>query len=263
MPASIVGALAFALILWQLAIPRPYYTGTDSVDVSGIAVYVKTGQRLCVPDLYLPAGTGQVRLALFAQQPIVRAEVSVVAEGTTTSSRVSGAIGPGNQGFLLAPIPLRPSSPDYVPASVCVRPLNGAVGVAGMAGLPYGYVPSRLDGAPVLQRIAVWFLPPAGRERSLLASAGTIFSRAALFRPGIVGAWTYPFLLFVVLPLSWLVSLLLLARAAAGRPLRVRRREVHTAVVIALVAFVNAASGAGRNTAFNNPKKTNPIAYRP
>jgi len=261
LPASIVGALAFAAILWQLAIPRPYYTGTDSIDVSGIAVYVKTGQKLCVPGLYLPAGTGQVRMAVYAQQPIVKAEMSVVAQGVTTSARVSGAIGPGSQAFLLAPIPLRDSSPQYVPASVCLRPLNGAMGVAGMAGLPYGYVASSLDGSPVLQRIAVWFLPPAGRERSLLASAGAIFSRAALFRPGIVGAWTYPLLLFVVLPLSWLVSLLLLARAAVGRPLRLRGREVHTSAVIALVCFANAASWALITPVFNAPDEPDHFAY--
>lgn len=261
LPAAVVGTIAFALILWQLAIPRSYYTGTDSVDISGVAVYVDTGQQLCVPALYLPAGTGQVRLALFAQQPVVHAEMSVIAAGKRTASRVSAAIGPGNQGFLLASIPLRPSSPAYLPATVCVRPLNGAVGVAGMAGLPYGYAPSRLDGTQVQQRIAVWFLPPAGKERSLLSQTGTIFSRAALFRPGIVGAWTYPVLLFVVLPLTWLAALLLLAGSAVGRPLRLRGRVLRPAAVIALVAFVNAGCWALITPAFNTPDEPDHFAY--
>ena len=92
-----------------------------------------------------------------------------------------------------------------------------------MIGLQADQLPARLDGAPVANRVGVWFLPPAGVQRSLLDSAGAIFSRAALFRPGIVGAWTYPFLLFGVLPLSWALALLALARAAAGRPLRAAR----------------------------------------
>jgi len=261
LPAALVGALAFALILWQLAIPRPYYTGTDSVDVSGIAVYVDSGQQLCVPGLYLPAGTGQVRMALFAQQPSVRAAVSVIADGSTSTARVSAPIGAGNQGFLQAPIPLRPSTPAYVPATVCMRPLNGAVGVAGMAGLPYGYAPSRLAGTAVDQRIAVWFLPPPGKERSLLSSAGKIFSRAALFRPGIVGAWTYPVLLFLVLPLTWLLALLLLAHNAVGRPLRLRGRALRPAMVIALVAFLNAGCWALITPAFNAPDEPDHFAY--
>ncbi|MFZ1153330.1 MAG: DUF2142 domain-containing protein, partial [Solirubrobacteraceae bacterium] len=222
---------------------------------------VNPGQKLCVPDLYLPAGTGQVRMVLFAQQSSVRAAISVVANGSTSTSRVSAPIGAGSQAFLDAPIPLRPSSPAYVPATVCMRPLNGPVGVAGMAGLPYGYVPSRLAGTPVEQRIAVWFLPPVGKERSLLSSAGEIFSRAALFRPGVVGAWTYPFLLFVLLPLTWLVALLLLARSAVGRPLRLRQHVLRPAAIIALVAFVNAGCWAVITPAFNAPDEPDHFAY--
>ena len=113
---------------------------------------------------------------------------------------------------------MRAGSPSYVPATVCVRPLDGPVGIGG-SGRPAAWLSAAHGsaGAPVDQRIAVWFLPPAGSERSLFASAGAIFSRAALFSPGFVGAWTYPVLLFVVLPLAWLLALMLLARNAAGR----------------------------------------------
>jgi hypothetical protein len=261
LPAALAGALAFGLIVWQLAIPRPYYTGTDSVDISSVVANVNPGQSLCVSDLYLPAGTGQVQLALFAQRPSLSAAVSVSAGGRTTVSRASAATGGGNQATLAAPIPLRPSSPEYVPGAVCVRPLDGPVGVGGTVGLPYGYIPPRLGRTPVGARIAVWFLPPAGRERSLLASAGEIFARAALFRPGVVGAWTYPVLLFAVLPLAWLVGLLLLGRAAVGRPLRLRGRVLRPAVAIALIAFVNAASWALITPVFNTPDEPDHFAY--
>jgi len=253
--------LALGLIVWQLATPRPYYTGTDSVDISSVVANVTPGQTLCIPGLYLPAGTGQVQLALFAQRPRLEAAVSVVAGGKTTVSRAGAPTGGGNQAFIDAPIPPRPSAPEYVPATVCVRPLDGPVGIGGTAGLPYGYLPPRLSGTPVGARIAVWFLPPAGKERSLFASAGKIFARAALFRPGVVGAWTYPVLLFAVLPLAWLLGLLLLGRAAVGRPLRLRGRVLRPAAAIALIAFVHAASWALITPVFNTPDEPDHFAY--
>jgi hypothetical protein len=148
-----------------------------------------------------------------------------------------------------------------VPATVCVSPLDGPIALGGMIGLQGNQVPAILDGAPVGNRVAVWFLPPAGQRRSLLASAGAIFSRAALFRPGVVGAWTYPFLLFIVLPLAWLASLMLLARSAAGRQLRLLRRVVRPGIAIALIAFFNAASWALITPAFNAPDEPEHFAY--
>jgi hypothetical protein len=260
-PAAILGVLALGLIVWQLAIPRAFYTGTDSVDVSSVVANVNPGQKLCVPDLYLPAGTGQVQLALFAQRPHLEAAVSVAAAGKTTISHAGAATGGGGQAFIDAPIPLRAGSPSYVPATVCVRPLDGPVGIGGAVGLPLGSSPPRLAGAPIGARIAVWFLPPSGKERSLFASAGAIFSRAALFRPRFVGAWTYPVLLFVVLPLLWLLVLMMLAYNASGRVLRLRGRVLRPAVLIALVAFANAGTWALITPAFNAPDEPDHFAY--
>jgi hypothetical protein len=260
-PATIVGVLTLGLIVWQLTIPRNYYTGTDSVAISSIVANVDVGQTLCIPGMDLPGETGRIQLALFAQRPRLEAAVSVIASGKTTVSRAGQITGGGNEALLQAPIPVRPSSPASVPATVCVRPLDGPVGVGGMIGLPAGYLPARLDGAPEEQRIAVWFLPPAGKQRSLFASAGAIFSRAALFRPGIVRAWTYPVLLFVLLPLAWAAALLAMLRSAVGRTLRVRGRVVSWGALIALVAFVNAGSWALITPAFNAPDEPQHFAY--
>jgi hypothetical protein len=130
-----------------------------------------------------------------------------------------------------------------------------------MAGLQGNQSPALLDGTPVANRVSVWFLPRAGQRRSLLASASAIFDRAALFRPGVVGPWTYPLLLFVVLPLASAVSLLLLARAAANRPLKLGRRAVRPAAALALIAFANAASWALITPAFNAPDEPEHVAY--
>jgi hypothetical protein len=257
----VLGAVIVGLIVWQLAIPRAYYTGTDSVGVRSVVANVDPGHVLCVPGLHLPAGTGRVQLALFAHRPRFAARVSVAAAGYTASSEMAGIPGPTSLAYAAAAIPTRPPSPSSVPATLCVSPLDGPVAVGGMVGLQSNQIPARLDGVPVPNRVAVWFLPPAGEKRSLFASAGSIFSRAALFRPGIIGAWTYPLLLFVVLPLAWALSLLLLARAACNRPLRLHRRAIRPAVAIGLIAFLNAGSWALITPAFNAPDEPEHFAY--
>jgi hypothetical protein len=253
--------MMLGLILWQLAIPRSYYTGTDSVGVRSVVANLNVGQTLCVPDVNLPAGTGAVQLAVFAQRSRFVAELRVASMGQTMSSRMTGIPGPTSLVYANAPIPRRASSPTSVPATVCLTPLDGPIALGGMIGLQGNQLPARLDGMAVPNRVAMWFLPPAGQRRSLFASAGAIFSRAALFRPGVVGAWTYPVLLFIVLPLLWILSLLLLARAASGRPLVVIRRTVRPALAIALIAFVNAACWALITPAFNAPDEPEHFAY--
>jgi Predicted membrane protein (DUF2142) len=274
-PAGIVGAVMAGLTLWQLAIPRDFYTGTDSVGVRSVVANLNPGQRLCVPGLQLPADTGRVQLAVFAHTPTFTASLRVIAGGRAVSSTMTGIPGPTSLVYANAAIPERPASPTAVPATVCIAPRSGPIALGGMIGLQANQLPARLDGAPVANRVGVWFMPPAGVQRSLLESAGVIFSRAALFRPGIVGAWTYPFLLFGLLPLSWALALLALARAAAGwpnqgcersecppvRPLRLRGRTLRPAVAIALIAFANAASWALITPAFNAPDEPDHFAY--
>jgi hypothetical protein len=260
-PAAALGAVLLGLTLWQLAIPRNYYTGTNSVGVRSVVANVAVGQTLCVPDLNLPADTGRVQLAVFAHRARFTAAVSMIAGGRAALSRMTGAPGPASLAYAIAAIPARPRSPTSVPATVCIRPLDGPIALGGMAGLQSNQVPAVLDGTPVGSRVAVWFLPPAGAQRSLFESLGAIFSRAALFRPGVVGAWTYPVLLFAVLPLTWALSLLLLARAASGRSIALRGRRVRPAVAIALIAFINAGSWALITPAFNAPDEPSHFAY--
>jgi hypothetical protein len=260
-PAAIVGVLMAGLILWQLALPRDYYTGTDSIGVRSVVANLAPHQRLCVPDLQLPAGTGRVQLALFAHRPSLLATLSVSTGGAGAVSRLVAHPGPSSLVYANAAIPVRPAEPAYTPATVCITPLDGPIALGGMIGLQANQVPALQDGAPLSNRVAVWFLPPAGHKRSLIASAGAVFARAALFRPGVVGAWTYPFLLFVLLPLTWIASLLALARAAMGRSLRLHGRALRPGVLIVLVAFANAGSWALITPAFNAPDEPDHFAY--
>ncbi len=259
--AAGMGVVVLGLLLWQLTIPRTFYTGTDSVGVRSVVANLAVGQKLCVPGLQLPADTGRVQFAVFAHRPEFTATLSVIAAGRTSTSTMTGVPGPGSLAYASAPIPTTPAAPTSVPATACIAPRDGPIELGGMIGLQANQLPARLDGAPWGNRIGVWFLPPAGVERSLIESAGTIFSRAALFRPGIVGPWTYPLLLFCVLPLCWALSLLALARAAARRPLRVRGRSVRLGAAVFLVAFLNAASWALITPAFNAPDEPSHFSY--
>lgn len=259
-PAAVVGAVMLALTLWQLLLPRDFYTGSNSVGVRSVVANVLPGQTLCIP-VSLPAETGRVQLAVFAHRPHFAGVVRVTAGGGTSVSAITGTPGAGSLAYPSAAIPQRPGSPASVPATVCLSPKDGLFELGGMIGLQGNQVPATLNGAPVANRIGVWFLPPAGVRRSLLSSAPEIFRRAALFRPGIVGPWTYPFLLLVVLPLTWALALLLLARGAAGRGLSIGRRTVRPVLAVGLIAFVNAGCWALITPAFNGPDEPEHFAY--
>ena len=60
-----LGALLIGVLI-ALALPSDgYYTGTNSIAVQSIVKVVPSGKALCVPDLYVPAGTGRMRFAAF------------------------------------------------------------------------------------------------------------------------------------------------------------------------------------------------------
>ncbi len=115
-------------------------------------------------------------------------------------------------------------------------------------------MPPKLNGTPVAARIAVWYLPRPGRRSSYVQRAGSIFSRAALFRPGLVGAWTYPLLLFVVLPALALLALRCLALAVAGRGRRI-------ALWLFAIAALNACCWALITPVFQGPDEVDHFAY--
>ena len=254
--AALVGAATAGLVAWQLLVPRELVTGSDSVGVRSPIATVAPGHTLCVPGLSLPAGTGRVRFAVGAQRPQVRALVRVTTARATRVARATAAGRPGSHLALDATIPTTAAAPASVPATACLTPLDGPLDVDGMGGLQGDQPAPRLDGVPQPSRVAIWFLGPPGAERSLLGSAGRIFSRAALFRPGIVGAWTYPLLLLVVAPLTWLLALWLMANA-----LRERRTRLPPVALIVLIAFLNAAAWALITPPFEAPDEPDHFAY--
>ena len=49
-PAAIVGVILVGLVVWQVTIPRNFYTGTDSVGVRSVVANLKVGETVCVPS---------------------------------------------------------------------------------------------------------------------------------------------------------------------------------------------------------------------
>lgn len=261
LPVALISLLLAGLMVWQVLLPRPFYTGTNSVGVRSVVVGVEPGQKLCVPDLHLPADTGRIQMAVFAHRPSFAARLTVMAAGRSYSSHMIGMPGPSSLDYANAPIPQTPSTPSSVPATVCISPLDGPIALGGMLELQANQVPARLDGTPVPNRVGVWFMPPAGTERSLLAQAGAIFRRAALFRAGGVGAWTYPVLLFLLLPFTWALSACLLICGVSDRARLPRWLRSRAGWVLAVVAFANFGAWALITPSFNSPDEPEHFAY--
>ena len=99
---------------------------------------------------------------------------STLAPVTVPSNRISAAV---------FTIPRLGSHPAERPATLCVT----AGGLVNWGGTPLPAVPSpappTAGGHPLTGRIAVWYLPPAGSQRSYLSRIGAILDRASLFRP--------------------------------------------------------------------------------
>jgi predicted membrane protein DUF2142 len=214
--AAICAVPLALLIVFYCVRPRPYFTGTDSVEALTYIAQTPPGAPVCVPDLQVPAGTAGVRLQLISRtQERPRLHMVLRFAGRTLDSSLPpSAVSPARISAATFPIPELPARPSSTAASLCLT----ATDVVNWGGTPLPQPPPQpptLGGGPLPARIAIWYLPPAGAKRSYLARAGAILDRAALFRPGSVGPWLYLLLLVVVLPGLALSSVRALALAVA------------------------------------------------
>jgi predicted membrane protein DUF2142 len=251
--ALVVGVPLTLVLLVVCLVPHDYYTGTNSVRTRGFLQPVKAHETLCVRGLNLPADTGRVQLELLTrglQTPPLALRLST-PEGTVASRVAARPAAPTTRAKVAFPIAARPSAPDSVPATACVTPagettFGGTLNAAGAA--------PTLDGKPQVARIAVWFLPPSGHKRSLISQLPDIVQRASLFRPGIVGPWTYVVLLVLLMPAAGLLGLRALGRADEARTTR-------TAGAIFLAAFLVSTSWALITPPFQAPDEQDHFAY--
>ncbi|HTA35485.1 MAG TPA: phospholipid carrier-dependent glycosyltransferase [Solirubrobacteraceae bacterium] len=253
--AAIFAVPFIALTAFYCLRPRFYFTGTESVENAGGVVEAAPGAPVCEPGLRLPAGTSVVRLqVLSASDPRPALHLTLRAGATTQQSTLpplaAAAERPSNADF---PIAQTPAAPTTRPASLCVSS-DAPVHLGGTPLTATGPTSPTQKGAAVPAELAIWYLPKPGARSSYVQRIGKIFDRAALFRPGIVGAWTYPLLLFVVLPLLALLALRCLALAIAGRGRRM-------ALWLFAIAALNASCWALITPVFQGPDEVDHFAY--
>jgi hypothetical protein len=261
--AALCAVPLLALIVFYCLRPRAYVTGSDSVEVVTYVGPAPAGARVCVRGLQIPAGTARVRMQMISrtqERPALHMTLSTGARTLASSlppaavsaSRISAPV------FAIPPLPSHPGvgGDGYTAATLCVT----AGDLVNWGGTPLPGPPSQpptLNGQPLPARIAVWYLPPASARHSYLAQAGAILARAALFRPGAIGAWVYAVLLLGVLPGIALASIRCLALAVAAPPGAARR----LAAWVFAIAALNFACWALITPPFQAPDEVDHFAY--
>ena len=271
--AAVAAVPLLALIAFYCLRPRDYYTGTNSVEALTYIAETPAGEPMCVPGLEIPAGTARIRLQLISRtstRPALRMVLhlgepdgsgagDVLGGVHTIDSTLASVAVPSNRvSAAVFSIPTLPSHPAERPATLCVS----AGDLVNWGGTPLLAVPSpsppTAGGHPLTGRIAVWYEPPAGSQRSYLSRVGAILDRASLFRPSPVGPWLYVLILFVLLPVLALASVRCLALALAGG----EEVSVHrTAAWLFAIAALNFACWALITPPFQAPDEVDHFAY--
>jgi 4-amino-4-deoxy-L-arabinose transferase-like glycosyltransferase len=263
--AVLVLAAGGAAAVW-LTRTSPALAGTNSIAPTDRVGEVPAGGRLCVRQLWMPAHANAVGMNLATARPGTTEVVLSLA--TPEGAQVSRATAQSHIGarvvFGVKPLTRAGS------VTACVRPRGYLGDVQGtwsnpFLGVNYGPRPYPLhgplqadvDGRPLNGLVAVRFLD--GRLRSNGARLLDGARRAALFRPGFVGPWTYA-LLAVLIPLLWAAGLLLV-RGRRGAWLQRSRRRPPAIVIVAVIAFANGAAWAVLTPPFEGPDEEAHISY--
>jgi hypothetical protein len=259
--ALVVAVPLVALLAYYCLRPRDYYTGTDSVEALSYIAETPPGKPACVPAVQIPAGTGRIRLQVTSAttlRPALRMVLNVSGASRAIYSDLPATAVPANR--VSAPefaIPVTSARSARGSSSLCIT-AQGLVNWGGTPLLPPpSTYPPTVAGAPVSGRLAIWYLPPAGSQRSYVSRAWKILSRASLFRPGFVGPWLYVVILLVLLPGLALASVRCLALAGAGGGFRQRRM----AAVLFAIAALNFACWALITPPFQAPDEVDHFAY--
>jgi hypothetical protein len=251
-------AIPFVLLICvECARLRDYDTGTDSVEVHGYIAAARTHQPMCVYGLQLPGDTARVRFKLLSRTSVRPAlDLSLRIAGRVERSELPRlAMGGSRVSVAVFSIPQLPAAPAATPASVCLTAGDEVSwGGTALPSVPASSPPT-VGGVPLRARVAVWYLPRLGAQRSYFAAAGSIFRRASLFRPGGAGPWLYALIVLVVLPALALIAVRCLALATAARPPR------RLAAWLFILAAVNFACWALITPAFQAPDEIDHFAY--
>jgi hypothetical protein len=283
--AAVAAIPLVALIAFYCLRPRDYYTGTDSVEAYTYVAEARAGEPVCVPGLRIPAGTARIRLQLISRtrtRPALRLALHLEVPGEpdarargagsksppanasgTPTPAIAGALAPmqvpsNRISAAVFTLPGLSAQTAERPASLCLT-AGGLVNWGGTPLLaPPSSAPPTVGGTPVAGRIAVWYEPPAGSQRSYLSRAGAILKRASLFRPNPVGPWLYVLVLLIVLPGLALAAVRCMA-VAVGRGASTSARR--TAAWLFAIAALNFTCWALITPPFQAPDEVDHFAY--
>ena len=249
------------LVAYYCLRPREFYTGTDNVEAQGYIAETQAGEPICVPGLHIPSGTARIRMLLISssrRRPALSMALSEQGAAQPIESRLAPVTVPVNR--VSAATFTVPTRSRETPASICVTAASDAVNWAGtpLVAPPAPSPPTR-GGRPLAARIAVWYLPRVGVERSYVARAGKILRRASLFRPSPLGPWSYALILLVLLPGIALASVRCLALACAQGPAGVSVRWM--ALALFVIAALNFTCWALITPPFQAPDEVDHFAY--
>jgi hypothetical protein len=244
----------------QLLKQREYFLGSNSVAARDYVAPVKAGERMCVRDVRVPAGTQRVRWGIDTQNvPRIAVDMTMRVHGGPT---LTGAIvRSADTGFHKVDIPMSAPVPGGAPfrlADLCLAPQGneGQIFVWGRTQLDIESKPIEVGKQKIPNRVALWFLPLKHEQRSILSQLPQLFARASLFRPGFYGPWLFWVVLFAGVPLLLYAAI----RTIATADVRLRRR-LPLPLAVALIAFGAATSWALVNPTFQSPDESEHFAY--
>jgi hypothetical protein len=205
-----VAILALAGVVVAAAIDRRDLAFTPGVPALGPVVQVDPGRQACQHELRAKAAFRAVEL-IPGPPPVVRGRLAVrVVDSRSGEVLGRGVVPPGRPGG--QPLSVRIGKVTGARRiDVCIGDL-GPAPVTLTGGRAESVPGSRLTrGSKEIEGYALSLRFLRERPRSVLSQVPLIFRRAALFRPGLVGSWTF----WVLAALVALGVPLLLARALA------------------------------------------------
>jgi predicted membrane protein DUF2142 len=258
--AGVVVAVLGIVLLVALLQPRELFLGSNSVAARDYVVAVPAGQRMCVRDVRVPAGTQRVRWGIDTQNaPRIPVDMTVRVHGGATLT--GSIVRSDDAGFHKVDIPMDDPVPGGAPfrlADLCLAPQGheGQIFVWGRTQLDIESKPIEIGKRKIANRVALWFLPLAHEKRSILSQLPKMFERASLFRPGFYGPWLFWLVLFAGMPALLYAAIRTIATADTRG-----RRRVPLPLAIALIAFGAATSWALLNPTFQAPDESEHFAY--
>jgi 4-amino-4-deoxy-L-arabinose transferase-like glycosyltransferase len=246
--ALVVTVVCGGILAAELLRPRDFYTGTNTAGSAGPVHHVDAGHTFCVGGLVIPKGTHRLQLRVAS---VSRTDVRFAVDGRSGTVQIPPTGGPAGLTPALLDVPTARTGPSRL----CLVP-SAPIDISGRPERFAGQTAPTLDGQPVKGVAAVWYLPADGLKRSVFSQLSDIARRAALFRPGLVGPWTYWLLLLVVPVLVAGAAIALVARAATlGRVPR------GAAASVAAIGVVAAASWSLLTPLLSAPDELEHIAY--